>query len=269
MQNTGLLHEENRLYTLIHSWSTSPRIFIPHHDPTIEAERREITNGMYSLAKIMARVLQASNLNELVAAMLPAHGYEAWNDMINSITDDGLDPLESRNGCEPWQAFLTVSHLAQIVGIVFSNQFIPPDADMVFVHRMTHHCNRIRICAKECAISCFRRRIHHAPLHNLQDMHLIIQILEIEEPDSQYARQCLDSAIQLVSTNAITLFDARKILSDHLSYIQRWGFIFSNVHLLERAIADLTTALNERDTIINNHMANLPDDIRRQILRRI
>jgi len=265
-----IIHERAHLCDIIRAWSTGPRIFTPHPDPAVERERRFITDGMYDMAIRLSNVLRAPSLVLLEHFIRYVPGYEEWAGAINAATENGIDPLESRNGYELWQAFLIVARLASYGELRVSNQFVSPNADPEYVQTMRFQCDRIGVCARQCAAQCLLRR-HNMPLPNPRDVHVIIQILEVEPSDSPYAVQCLNDAIRLLSTSSgPELHHARHLFAYHLSEIQRWGFPFNNVRLLEQAITDLTASIalmDQRATMLEDRTANLPPDLYSNILR--
>jgi len=258
--------DELELCAFIDSWSTSPRIFTPDPNPGIEQLSRAFTNGMFNRAILLSQILRAQTQTDFNRACSHAGNFEDWPNLIDTIQ---FDPIESRNGCEVWRAFLTVAKLASCLDNRLTTQ-IHDVADPVLTGNIKDYCYSISFWAKICAHKCLVLRYPFPLTTNMQqDMHLVIQILEVELYYSPYAVQCLNQAIRLASTSYDQLCKAKQIITDSLSDIRHSGVLVHNQTLLEDAETYLQryiTDVNQRIFDLAEHIQSLPDDLQEHIM---
>lgn len=252
-------NHEAQLCTLIDSWSTSPIIFIPYPDPAKEPRRRAVTNGMFQRAILFYGILKSQTLEQLNLALRSAGNYTIWPNVMNLFDQADIDPIESRNGCELWQAFLIIIDLTFYVEKRFQS-LKHNDTSSMFYTKMLDHCVSITFFARILATKCLIKR-HHLPLPNPGDMRLVTQILYVEMDHSPFAVHCLNQAIRISSTTYDNLCNAKKIITDYLLHIEHTHILYYNITLLQEAEKYLQKAIHHVDQDIMalfKHTQGLP-----------
>jgi hypothetical protein len=258
---------ELQLCAFIDSWSISPRIFIPHPNPIIEPIRRTITDDMFNKAILLSQALRAQNLPELRLLALQICQFLTQPTILDTFNDDHFDSIESRNGCEPWQAFLTIKQLALCVNKRFDILRLE-NPDSHFYTQMINRSVYIGSWAGNWGSRCLIRR-YNLPLPNPMDMHLITQILYLERNHSPYSVQCLNQAIRLSSTKYDNLCIVKKIITDYLLHLQCTGEVYHNKPLLQEAEIYLERVIRHIDQRVMtwfNHIERLPLDLQEYII---
>ena len=214
------LAEAMRLSEEIDAWSCA----VPFEcgGEAITDDMRSNTKRLFDLAILISHWTRKTDVSDFLSQHARVFGE------LNAPRKSGYATSQRRNGCEVWQAFLTVAHYGRVVCSVRSNTVL--------------------ITAMECARRCLWDRKTQAGF-TPDDLSpaVVVQVAENDYMDDPFTRNCLQSLVARAKSSYSLALDAREVLVRTLRSIDEDFIGDGNRDRMQRVLDTVAQGIEDTD----------------------
>jgi hypothetical protein len=177
----------------IDAWSTAVPFF----------DGEGVTDAMWSNSQRLFDMAHALSMWMREVNTVP-FAYWDISGGVNTLRSMGYAASQQRNGCEPWQAFLTVAHLGRVMSA--------PEGQL----------DRAISVAMGCAYRCLQDRIGQVGYRPCDIRpSVVVQVAELDHMRTRFLQNCLTSVVERASCSYSMMWEVHDVLTHALGAIEQ------------------------------------------------